>query len=53
MRAVFYRVLSVLRCLLPQVHLAMALRRREAYVESQAATIKLTCHYKVRHIPLV
>ena len=32
---------------LPQVHLAMALRRRESYMDSQAATIKLTCQYRV------
>jgi hypothetical protein len=31
-----------------QVHLAMALRRREAYVSSGAATIKLQCTWQVR-----
>lgn len=36
-------------CAVPlQVHLAMALRRRESYMDSQAATIKLTCNYRVR-----
>jgi hypothetical protein len=28
--------------------MAMALRRRESYMDSQAATIKLTCQYRVR-----
>lgn len=29
------------------VHLAMALRRREAYVTSAAATVKLQCDWQV------
>lgn len=40
------RTLLLLACV--QVHLAMALRRRESYMDSQAATIKLTCQYRVR-----